>query len=714
MVTILAYVYLLENKAYGQLDSLVQPSFPKDFLPQIPGKDSTSKADSSNFYDKVRKFTGLQGTIGFDYIFRSNSYYGQQVQEHVFRTNINPSLSIAGLPFSTNINLTTEGKQIGYNLNNFSFSFDHERYKQELIRKTKEKAKADFNARDSLRNYFEKQLNADHLLDSLKQEKERLLALPELPGLKTGDASLAFSDTVSPKVKDSLMALQHKLNQQKERLEEIENTLAYLQKEKDRYEKLKRSGFFDRRLKYDEAQLQKDPGLLRSHHTLSRLDAWLMSVKTIEVGSIMPSYSPLYFQGMRLNGLNTELQHRNHYIALIGGLAGRKANFNVFEPVDFSNFTYGARWGLGTSEGSNFRLSYLQNKETSRNTNNDITSFDYLNPRENKVYHISTQLHLGKQWYVRGEVASSQSKELMLRDYRQVKEQVTSQYIIPNRFDLNAPNIAYNTELEGNLERTNTQVLLSHGKTGPSYFTAGNPYLRTDIAQTKLTLQQSLLRNIFRLKVQLSDSRDNLQGFKSYTTQIRTIQSTLGFRYKKFPILSIFQLYTLQCSKGNNYFNGFANSVQVYGMNVTKNWVLSKKYLLLQSVVYQYNSFSSDVSSDYYNTSVNVLHSLVTGKFTFNLSDAMNMKQAFLQNHTHSIDAVWNTGNKMGMNLMVGAAYSNDYFFGSKITALTGVQGQYKSYGLRMQSGYNIYAGGNAAGIFNRQLTVNLSLTRIL
>ena len=284
---------------------------------------------------------------------------------------INPRLSIKGIPFQAQIFLSTQSNSLRYDLNTANFSFDAHAFKQILQEKFLQKLKKyqqnralnlpiDKNFEESLRQIKSQELAKleksfkgkipENILKDLEKGKEamnNLERIEEVLSLKTFDTideewsrwleemgldpDMSYEEIQQevcqkkPKTCEKYL----KLLAKKEEYEKLKAKKAELEVWKNRYAKLKKYGDRLEKLKSfrsDEFEiLASDPSLLQRLPLMEKAQKFLGAVQKLGIGTVFPFYSTLTLEGISLQGWDVEFQKDKLFLASSGGKWGRTA-----------------------------------------------------------------------------------------------------------------------------------------------------------------------------------------------------------------------------------------------------------------------------------------------------------------------------------------------------------------------------------------------------
>jgi hypothetical protein len=429
--------------------------------------------------------------------------YNSEVPQRFTNLELNPILTIYGLPFSSNILLSTQQVSTRQNINSFGLNFDIQTFRNNLMKRVSDKA--------------------DELA---KSETSDLLALKDNSGnmeaLKTKLAELE-GNAGNQKEIDSLKS---KLAF----LEDIEKTSATIDGKKSEIESLK-----------NPENLKEN---LEKLDLISGTEKIFMSVETIGFGKTYPSYTPYTLNGVPVNGVNIEITPAFFYLAF----AGTK-NQEGIPNTAFRRDLYAGRFGIGTKEDSHLHFTglYVKDEEPSISVDSLNTS---LTPKANYIFGMEGKLALMENHFtLEGEANGS----MLTRDVRAADLEEKS---IPQFFkNLVHPKISssvdfmYAAKTSYALDATNTKLSFGMKMIGPGYTSLGVPNLQTDFLGFDGKLDQKFINKRISLSAAFKSQRDNLIDWKSYTTTTTSLNVNLGLRFPDLPIFSF--IYSPYVQKNN-------------------------------------------------------------------------------------------------------------------------------------------------------------------
>jgi len=161
--------------------------------------DSSSSGSSKR--DKIKKYFDAAGMVELNGVYNTRKDTLFYLPTDYFRVKVHTSLSIYDIPFTYDMFVTTEQKYTDQKLNSYSFKFDVQAFKRNMVSKVSNKIGSveDLMAKkDSYSNF-----NTGNILDSLKSNKslsqDYITKYKEFKSLDTLKNALGFSNDVDMK-----------------------------------------------------------------------------------------------------------------------------------------------------------------------------------------------------------------------------------------------------------------------------------------------------------------------------------------------------------------------------------------------------------------------------------------------------------------------------------------------------------------------------------
>lgn len=596
MIWFLCFNGIAYSQTNGVLDSL---RMPKEVNSNLKPKNYKAICFSS-FQDCDKKpLIKVSGQFRVEQRFQNRLAFGQVGPKNYTRFEISPNLQILGLPFRSNIFLTTEQFSGYRGLNRFNLEFDYHSFINQQLSKLKEDIKANNPVKDSI-NSLNHRLELER---SRLTEKQKNLKEPHYE----------FSDSLHlnhPDIEDSLKRRQDEFyyfyDSINNRLKQIDSTIAYI-------DSLRKIGVLD---EYSNFSDINDPlNLPKKHFKNSRFNSIFSSIKTFQIGSIFPLYHPLFFNGVQLFGANSEfLTRRKWYYSSTIGMSNYVNNsFQDYKNLNTNRGRLGAfQFGKGELTENNIRVGFLTGKGSLNNaTSNSTDLFG-----QNTVLHGAIGIKLSKNIQLRSAYSQSFSRP----DYYENIE-FDERTITPSNFD--NTNSAFSIELENFSDNLN--YLIRFQQIGNQFYTLGNPFQRGDLRRIETSAQKSFKKLKTNVRIYLRNDKDNLSQTKAFSNDayIGRVQFTTKIN-KNWNINGSFnpslQFVTTKIESQTSYSNSnylyqlgsvyqkkfkeklsyvftqnfsYLNSINSRGLNINRFFYTAVQFLTFGQNTIQFQSFFS-------------------------------------------------------------------------------------------------------------------------
>ncbi len=408
---------------------------------------------------------------------------GQETPADLGRWEIDPVLSLYGIPFSTHLMLSTEQDITRQNINSMSLGFNlNSQQLQEQLRTRIVESLEELYQDEDLEEYRDlaNMPNADMIMDSLKgaapETYERLDRLRRLENLQ---------DVAS----DEITSRSRELG---------------------------------------------DLGLV------SGAEKFMYNFPTLGIGVNYPEYSPTSLSGVPVTGANLEFVPGKFYMALSGG----KTQSEIVYTGDgqavpaFERHLYAGRIGYGHKNGGHFYATILYAGDDPEPLISDSNSA--LTPKQNYVVGFEAKVPIVENYFsVEGELLGSMltgDRTSASLDNADIPEFVvelvdpTISSFVDYTFSGRAlVNIAESgTKLSGDIQRI-----------GAGFYSLGAPNLRNDMFKYEVKGEQSLVERQVTIGGSYRQEYDNLVDWKSATTTITSYAAGLGLNFNGLPYLRL-------------------------------------------------------------------------------------------------------------------------------------------------------------------------------
>lgn len=298
---------------------------------------------------------------------------------------------------------------------------------------------------------------------------------------------------------------------------------------------------------------------LKEHASVSGMEQFFMSIRTLGIGTNYPSYSDHILSGVPVTGLNMELNPGIFYTAFTAS-----NNQRALDNAAFQRDLYAGRIGLGTKDASHFILTGMYVSDNAESIRID-SSNQTLTPRENTVFGIDAKVDLfDNQLTLETEGAVS----LLTRDTRDAD--FTSDAIPSFLTSIVSPRLSssvdfmYAGKLTYSNEESATNISAGVKMIGPGYASLGVPLLRNDQFIYEAKLDQKLFDNRVSLGSFFRSAFDNLITWKAARTTMSSIGVNLGFNFPNLPFVQISFSPTQQKNDASDTLSRINNNLLIY------------------------------------------------------------------------------------------------------------------------------------------------------
>jgi hypothetical protein len=542
-----------------------------------------------------------------------NSNYVQYDNNQYTRIEANPSLTIKGIPISSNILLSTE-KYNQTSLNQVDIHFDFYRYRDYLQKLVLEKikglemsGKAD-KIKDITRSYIrEKYPELDKIKDQLNNDKfknieEKVKDFNNAESFKTLLTQNPEFQKYKGMAQDYAVSSMDSLQKMKSKISDVDyhqlewyltvdkaykdtrqkaDSLVKYKKLYEKYQKLTNKLKTIEQVNYQE--ILNDPMSFEKY--LDRLEGigkvmkLVSSIRNFSTGSTYPQMTDLTLNGMRSNGVHLEVNRKNWYAAVANGKIDAANYFGL--PIGGLNRNMNAvRLGLGKVESSHFFLNYLKIRDDDTRTDSIISK-----PQDNMVVGAEVQWSLFKdRIIIKSEIAQSyHTYDRTLNDSPNTEGGGRDWITQSTAFRLNSSSHkdrAISAEIYGQLNDGLTTVTGYYKHVGSGYVSLGVPFLMKDIERYEGRLTHQLFERKISLSGFIRNDADNILLNRAFTSVNKSYGVELGLTFKKMPAIRLAYAPTQQ-SAVKNSSEGFAIPDSISDFKANTN-------MLFGSLTYQY------------------------------------------------------------------------------------------------------------------------------
>ncbi len=387
-----------------------------------------------------------------------------------------PTVTVAHLPISFYLLLSSERQEFRQNINAVTGLFEPENVKQQLI-------------------------------DRIRTQLEQLRQDPELAALAS-----AYDD-----IRDSLAQVQPEKLAQVEKLRRLEQLA-----------------------RQSPAELAAQLSELEQLDVISSVERFLLYLPKIEVGTVYPRFSPLSLNSVALDGVSVDWTPGSFHASFASGTTRQPIiRTDSIQQSSFGQRLHALRFGIFHSPSDFVALGILSGKEDTESLPDTVVPVTG-GPYATHVLELQAGTELiSRRLFLSGAVATS-LVTWDLRSPYVAEERFPRWLTRFLELRLSSSwDLAYTLQLRTTLPETGTQVHLRAQMVGPGFRTFGNPVLRTDWQQQSVQLQQHLWKRRVALRLRYSEEKDNILGTKPVTTRTQRMGGQLRLRLPRLPTLFI-------------------------------------------------------------------------------------------------------------------------------------------------------------------------------
>lgn len=185
--------------------------------------DTTTTATTKN---KIKKYIDAGGSIALTGLYNTRKDTLFYMPFDYFRLETHHQINLMGLPFIYDMYVTTEQKYTTQRLNSYSFKFDYDKFKQQLLTKLKQKVERIEKLGNVSQLLDKQQLTQSDILDSLKNNKflkaEYIEKYKEYTAIDSLKNYLGVYDEVTLKKNITVLSEYAKIDSVQKKFEEIE------------------------------------------------------------------------------------------------------------------------------------------------------------------------------------------------------------------------------------------------------------------------------------------------------------------------------------------------------------------------------------------------------------------------------------------------------------------------------------------------------------
>lgn len=534
------------------------------------------------------------------------------------RLYLSPTITVLGLPFTSNFFFTTEANNT-YKNNFFSIRFDVEAMRrkaaEQVQNQVNEARKLDRLRQVDLQKYGMEQQRYEQELDRLKQQRpdlkemeeairkqteakvreqleqekqeleEKIKNLPEeerkkleaqyqqkkdsmMAAYKQGamDSLSALKDGKDTAVMNRYMRLQSKIDQVKAKKKEIEDL-----RQMDSAGLLK-----DARNVRDPDQIRK---MAQDKLPGKELLQSILSIDRFGIGLVNPQYSEFTLFAASVKGLDIGINKDKYFYDLTLGKTTRQflGPFSGTKPV-YDRYIGVVRLGIGELKGQFIAAEYLYAFD------DKIT--DPQQPMvKNGVLNVSGRINFLHKMSLEANAAQSTYKESFVK-LENIVANPAARVLGPEA------NMAYQGKLTQTVSK-NIKLDASIRQTGAGFRTVGNPFLRRNFREAQFNYEQQMLKNRIKLTAFYKEMRDNLSETNIATNRMKGYGLKLSTAFEKYPNL---MLSYSPYQQGNNHPDSLYRTNNQFAVT-TAMLTYKKQYKTLQwNMILNYTRSAMQIS----------------------------------------------------------------------------------------------------------------------
>jgi len=492
--------------------------------------------------------------------FVSNQNLPYSLNERTYtRFRATPNLSILGLPFSSDIYLTTEDNSY-FNSNSFTLKFDLDKYKESLTESLEEayqkKKKELYQLSDfdqDLDNYksdvdrkikelenraaAEKDKQKQALQQKLEEEQD---ALKERAADSLSSYKAAAKDTLG-KTMSSINDAKEKSDSIQEeavrKIQEINEKVAFLKSYIEKADSLKKAVGNSKEIVEVVLSGQKESLVKKASNEKGKfinktkdsilhskpIQQFIAGIEDFQIGMTNPYFSENSLNGIPVKGLNIKRISASRSIYYRVSAGNSVASFNPFERASrrenlYSRRVVATKTGFG-EEGFN-DLYFVS-----------MTVWDPL--KSDSSNQVNTVNGLGYNFVL----DKINFKSELTHSYFQDKSeglQVSTEGNANSTLTSVMGNIAIFGELNYKITKKN-RLKIKYDQKNQNFRSLGSPFLRNNYRLLDLNSSNYLLKNKVVLSGFYKFFEDNVAGLSDNTNKMKGFGATLQTNFKKYP-----------------------------------------------------------------------------------------------------------------------------------------------------------------------------------
>ena len=489
---------------------------------------------------------------------------GSFVPRNFLRAELNPDVSVHGVPIGLDILYSTEQNALRQSMNQVALRFDAQQFKRQMEQRLRQKVNQleTFGDPSELTNLnavkekvlkskfpklteWEAQLNDPKIQEGLKQLKQvesidQVLNNPQVKESLKRKAELEANKKLSLEQQEELAQLKD-FTKEIQKLKERAESLRALSKEYEQYKDLNKKIAEAR--KYENTDLLKDKAFLKdglkSLDVMTKGQEILNGFEAITVGTSYPYYSRLSLSSLNVEGIHVEWNPGPVYVAATYGSSARLTNNTetAIPNLTLGQTTLAAKLGYGSQFDNHLHLSFvdIEDRFDERSLENPTKA------QHNRIVGLDAKWSFLKDNVtVGGEIMSSlftRDKNIETEEVQEFNEgDIPLGFVFGEINNSSSYDIAWRAFGDMRLFGGDTKLKGSIERVGANYISLGAPALLNDLLRWRGEVRQNLLDNKISLSAFARQDANNLDPLLVSTESTTTSYGLSGsVRWPKLP-----------------------------------------------------------------------------------------------------------------------------------------------------------------------------------
>jgi hypothetical protein len=640
--------------------------------------------------EKVLKKTpvNITGTAKLEgyYSDQKDTVFG--ISPEFFRLDIQPEISVYGLPFCVYGFYTSE--TFNQYRNSISLDFDYDKYKKNLTENIKQKYEYvnslsrminvssltnspdlnDFNSLSQLYDYTRhKNLFSSYdQLDIKKYEDlKKLKILNEINSLDKYSVyslkdnlldSIGIDSNSSYKKMKDLYELKDWLNSEDKRYKKrIEDSLEKVDPEKfNTWKEIKDFSKFSNPKDSLKDKLKTENSDV---NYLTKTEKFFLNVKKLSFGKTYPSLSELTLRGIAITGVDFVFTPKYGYIAFIYGKTTDNFYYIYNNKYRIERKAIGGTLGIGKKEESHFHINLVESHDHSNSSLPDST-YGLLHLHRN--YIISAEFRY--KYKERMDIIGEYAKSLLYNLYDTIFNTETNNFgwvenLLSQR-QKQYSNSAFVLKATLNLPETKTVITGNFKRIAPAYNTLLIPYLKRDNILYDLKINQKFLKNKLALTIFFKNESNNVGQWKETTTSLLTYGLKTNINLIKNFSINLDYLEYHQKNDNQITEMKIDNRIKIMNLNLTYRKKINKTSIAT-NLIYTFQQLTSAIGYANFQSHMVAINEMLAPGKNFSINGRFSI---IIPNdrkdtaNTYSIDITTNYLILKRLNLSGGFNYS--------------------------------------------------------